>query len=56
MTPIHSNLTCRKCRVPFEYHSTQTSGGPNILHHVAVFECRQCGRLIAEEIRELKAA
>jgi RNase P subunit RPR2 len=56
MTNIHSALICRKCRVPLEFHSSQVTGEPTDPHHVAVFECHQCGRLTAEEMQQLKAA
>jgi RNase P subunit RPR2 len=56
MTQIHPNLICRKCRVPFEFHSTQIVGIPHNPRSVSVFECRECGRLTAEELQQLKAA
>lgn len=56
MTHVHANTICRKCRVPFEFHSTQITDGPTSPRHVTVFECQQCGRLTAEETQQLKAA
>ncbi len=55
MTQLQSTI-CRKCGVPFEFHSTQIVGAPNYVRHVTVFECQQCGRLTAEEMKLLKAA
>jgi RNase P subunit RPR2 len=56
MTQLHSKIICRECRVPFDFHSTQIVGAPNNVRHVTVFECRQCGRLTAEEVQQLRAA
>ena len=56
MTQPHSNIVCRKCRVPFQFHSTQITDGPDNPRHVAVFECHECGRLTAQEMQQLKAA
>jgi hypothetical protein len=56
MTKFSSPIVCRKCRLPFEFHSMQTANGPKGPCEVAVFECRQCGRLAAEEMQLAKAA
>ncbi len=34
MTHLHSTIVCRKCRVPFEFHSTQIVGAPNNVRHI----------------------
>ena len=58
MTPLRTHSICRKCRVPLEFHSAQTTAGPDYPREVAVFSCQQCGRLTAEEQlqQQLKAA
>jgi hypothetical protein len=45
---------CRKCRSEMKERGIeQVGGGDKKRHAVMVFECKQCGRLTAQEICEI---